>query len=142
MNNIEIISPATYQFIIFLEAIIIGFSLGFLLDFYRSLRYAIKLSYRVTFFADILFWIIVTTASLFIMLIVLWGEVHLYTYAGLVVGFIIYYLLLSRYIIKFWYKIFGFLAVIINKFLKYLRRLASLRLIARTPYINSSIQKK
>ncbi len=125
MNNINIISPAGYQFFLFAKALLLGFGLGFLLDFYRSVRALINFSFRVTFFVDLFFWIVVTAISMSVLLIFLWGEVHLYTYVGITCGFLAYYFLLSRYLLSFWRKVFyygGELGRLSLRFLNHITR--------------------
>ncbi len=141
MHDIEMFSPATYQFIIFMEAIIIGFILGFLLDFYRSLRNTISLSHNITILTDFIFWIVATVSSLVLLVLILWGEVHLYTYFGLVGGFFIYYFLLSRYILFLWNKVFGIVMIIIRFLLKCIRSLLVICMFVKFPFFNRKLKR-
>lgn len=106
MNNINFISPAGYQFFLFAKALLLGFVLGFLLDFYRSLKALINMSFRATFFADLFFWLAVSAISVSVLLVFLWGEIHFYAYAGITCGFLAYYFLLSRHLLFFWRRVF------------------------------------
>jgi spore cortex biosynthesis protein YabQ len=106
MNNTYFISPAGYQFFLFAKALLLGFVLGFLLDFYRSLKALINMSFRATFFADLFFWIAVSAISVSVLLVILWGEIHFYAYAGITCGFLVYHFLLSRYLLIFWRRAF------------------------------------
>lgn len=91
---------------IFLEVFLLGFVLSFVYDIYRAFRLQWR---RVRgewlFFGDIVFWILSTLACLWFLFTFRWGEVHLYTYAGLAAGSGFYFAVLSRLLLGFWRKI-------------------------------------
>jgi len=121
VGSLEQTSPAFFQFVLLVEAIAVGFGLGFLWDFYRVLRLNIKLSLKITFFTDLLFWLLLTLLVLFLLIIYWRGEIHIYTYVGLASGYFLYLVLLSSFIQSFWQKIFRFLKIFNQKILAFLK---------------------
>ena len=121
MGSLEQTSPALFQFVLLVEAIVVGFGLGFLWDFYRVLRLNIRPSLKITFFTDLLFWVLLTLVVLFLLIIYWRGEIHIYTYVGLALGYFLYLVLLSSFIQSFWQGIFRFLKIFNQKIVAFLK---------------------
>ena len=107
------------QFLPFLIYIVAGIIICIFFDFFRSLRKAINTSNIVTYIEDILFWII---TGIFLILIIRkfsFGEIRLYMFIGLILGGVVYFCTLSKYLIKinvFIMKFFKKILLTISKF--------------------------
>ena len=106
-NNLE----QLHSFSIF---IIVGIIISLIFDAFRILRKAIKTTDIITYFEDVLFWII----TMFIILISIFifnnGELRLYIFIGMIVGIMFYLMFISKYIIKFGISFLKILNRIIN----------------------------
>ncbi len=99
------------QFADLLFLICIGFTSGFIFDFYHILKKFIRVTPWLQMILDFSLWLILTMVTAFLLLLVNWGEVRLYIFIAMGVGLILYYLLFSPTV----KKIYVFL---IDKFLK------------------------
>lgn len=103
------------QGILFLIYITTGILIGLIFDLFRSLRKSIKTSNIATYIEDILFWTIVGFIIINIILKFNYGELRLYIFIGIIIGATIYFLTLSKIIVKYTAIFFKFL---INIFCK------------------------
>ncbi|HHY47637.1 MAG TPA: spore cortex biosynthesis protein YabQ [Firmicutes bacterium] len=87
------------QVVAFGATMLIGGVLGLVFDFYRVLRGIGSPTPIVTTIGDILFWIIATAVSFYILLKVTWADVRFYVFIGFLVGFNLYRAFLSRPVI-------------------------------------------
>lgn len=98
------------QIFTFAVAVSYGFFIGVVLDFYRSFfRYKKSVNYYVVNLLDVFLWILLTILFLFILLSSNWGEVRAYIFLALGIGVLIYYVLLSYFILKTLDNIFSFI---------------------------------
>lgn len=82
------------QMIHFLAAVVTGFFIGILFDFYRAV---VKVfSIRTRSFYDLIWWFLVTAGVFFIWLEINWGEVRLYFFVGQGLGLAVYLKKYSR----------------------------------------------
>ena len=101
------------QGILFLIYVIVGLFIGFVFDLFRALRKSIKTSNIVTYIEDIIFWIIVGFVVIGTNLKFNYGELRLYIFLGILLGAVVYFLILSKNVVKFsklkviLFKIFG-----------------------------------
>ena len=117
-----------YLFIIF---ILNGFLIGVLFDIFRILRKAFKTKDIITYFEDILFWLISGGIVLYTVLKFNNGELRGFIFIGIIVGVLIYMLIFSKifikinlFIINFIKKLFYFIFIIPIKFIyKIIRKL-------------------
>jgi len=93
------------QIFTFSVTVVTGMVLGMLFDCYRVMRGAFKLTKVITWFTDLLYWLIATTVVFIALLASNWGELRLYVFIGIVSGLGVYYNFLSRYAIRFLYVI-------------------------------------
>ena len=97
LNKGDTLENQAYVFFIF---ILNGFLIGIVFDVFRIFRKAIKTSDIVTYIQDILFWMI----SCFIILYSLFkfnnGNIRGYVFLGIIIGYLIYFLLFSKTLIK------------------------------------------
>ena len=90
--------------------IITGIIIGILFDFFRILRKSFETTNFVIYLQDILFWILTGIITLFSIFQFNYGEIRAYVFLGILFGFIIYMLTISKHIIKY--------SVIIIKWIK------------------------
>ena len=112
--NSETINQAN----IFLIFIIIGFLIGFLFDIFRILRKSFKTISIVTYFEDILFWIITTLMIMYSIFVFNNGQFRGYIFIGIILGLSIYVLIFSRFLVKILTSIIIFLKMIFISLLK------------------------
>ena len=89
------------QGILFLIYVIVGLFIGFVFDLFRALRKSIKTSNIVTYIEDIIFWIIVGFVVIGTNLKFNYGELRLYIFLGILLGAVVYFLILSKNVVKF-----------------------------------------
>ena len=87
------------QLFSFFIYVIVGILLGFIFDIFRALRKSIKNSTVVTNIEDILFVIISFIIIAMVVQIVSKGELRFYILLGIILGILIYFLSVSKYII-------------------------------------------
>lgn len=90
----------TGQVMTFLITIMTGILLGTLFDCYRVLRGTFKPKVLVTWFADLLYWLVATAVVFFALVFSNWGELRLYVFIGILSGLGLYYNWLSLYVIR------------------------------------------
>jgi spore cortex biosynthesis protein YabQ len=107
------------QFSAFIVLLFTGMVWGGFFDLYRVFRSRIRVSRIVNFIGDLVFWFL--TAFLVIPLI-FWGcwlELRLYVWIAILIGFLIYFIFLSRIFIPlfrvFW-QIVGWLPGVLANF--------------------------
>lgn len=77
-----------------------GIIICVLFDIFRALRKTIKTSDILTYIEDIIFWTITAAILIYITFILNSGHLRAYTYVGLILGIIIYYLAISKFFMK------------------------------------------
>lgn len=103
------------QAYLFLVFSINGIIIGLLFDIFRILRKSFKTSDIITYFQDILFWILTGLILLYSIFNFSNGEIRFYMFLGVFLGCLIYMLIFSKYFIDFNVKIISFLKNIIGK---------------------------
>ena len=88
------------QALLFLIFSLNGVIIGLLFDFFRILRKSFKTSNIVTYFQDVLFWILTGISIIYFMYNFSDGTIRLYMIIGLIMGFMLYIFTVSTYIIK------------------------------------------
>lgn len=91
-----------------------GVIIGLILDFFRIIRKTFKTSNVITYIEDILFWILTGISIIFFMYNFSDGAIRLFMIIALLLGFIIYILSISKFVIK----IFVFSINILKDFFK------------------------
>lgn len=86
-----------YLFLIFT---LNGVCIGLIFDLFRILRKSFKTSNLIIYIQDILFWIFTGISIVFFMYNYSDGSIRLYMILGLILGFLLYLLTISKYIIK------------------------------------------
>lgn len=91
---------ASNQALVFLSTVYAGFIIGFVYDLYRLIRRIAKPGYIITGILDLLFWIVIGAFSFIVLFKVNSGQVRPYNIAGLAIGWSLYALILSSYVMK------------------------------------------
>ena len=91
-----------YLFIVFS---LTGVVIGILFDFFRILRRSFKTSNIITYFEDVLFWILTGVLILYNIWYFNNGEIRIYMFLGIIMGVLIYMLTLSNILISLLSKI-------------------------------------
>ena len=103
-----------YLFFIFIAN---GIFIGILFDFFRILRKSFKTSDIITYFEDLLFWILTGISILYFIFVFNNGEIRLFIFLGIAIGITLYMLIFSSFFIKINVTITTFLKNIISKIL-------------------------
>lgn len=88
--------PLSSQVSSFIITVCIGIILGLVFDLYRIFRGFIKPKWYTTHIGDLIFWLLATIISFFILLQGNFGEVRIYVFIGFTLGLILYFKLLSK----------------------------------------------
>ena len=102
----------SYLFLIFT---LNGILIGFLFDFFRILRNIFKTANYITYIEDILFWILTGISIIFFLYKFSDGNLRVFIFIGLIFGFILYMLTLSKIIINIFVHIINFIIKILEK---------------------------
>ena len=111
--NALLLSQFNTVFIFFLT----GICIGLLFDFFRIQRKVLKTCDFITYIQDILFWIVSGLIIIFVIMKYTKGEIRIYMVLGIILGILIYFLIISKYIMKIFVCILSFLLNIIGKLL-------------------------
>ena len=104
-----------YLLLIFMGS---GVLIGLFFDIFRILRKSFKTPDIITYLEDFLFWIITGIYLIFIIFKFSFGQIRLFMFASLILGFALYILTISKFFIKLNVKIITILKKIISKILK------------------------
>lgn len=111
--NALLLSQFNTVFIFFLT----GICIGLLFDFFRIQRKVLKTCDFITYIQDILFWIVSGLIIIFVIMKYTNGEIRIYMALCIILGILIYFLIISKYIMKIFVCILSFLLNIIGKLL-------------------------
>ena len=111
--NALLLSQFNTVFIFFLT----GICIGLLFDFFIIQRKVLKTCDFITYIQDILFWIVSGLIIIFVIMKYTNGEIRIYMVLGIILGILIYFLIISKYIMKIFVCILSFLLNIIGKLL-------------------------
>ena len=103
---------------IFLQASVLGLSMGGLYDFFRLIRIKSRYNLIVTLLCDIIYTILFMVASFLFIIEIANGIIHSYIPLGIVMGLCLYFLSVSRHIVKCSLKIINFINSMIAKIIK------------------------
>lgn len=117
--NALLLSQFNIVFIFFLT----GICIGLLFDFFRIQRKVLRTCDFITYIQDILFWIISGLIIIFVIMKYTNGEIRIYMVFGIILGILIYFLIISKYIMKIFVCILSFLLNIIGKLLFPLKKI-------------------
>ena len=104
-----------YLFLIFIAN---GAIIGILFDFFRILRKSFKTSDIITYFEDLLFWILTGFSILYFIFVFNNGEIRLFMFLGIATGIALYMLIFSSFLIKINVTIINFLKTILKTIIK------------------------
>lgn len=95
--------------------LLIGIFIGIIFDFFRSLRKKVKTSDSLTYIQDTIFFIISGILILYSMYKFNSGEVRLYIFIGILLGILLYFCILSKYVMRIFVIVIEILERILNK---------------------------
>jgi len=98
--------PLEVQLYVFCVTILAGMVTGFLFDVFRALRGIVRPRRLLGDAGDLAFWVLTTFLISTALLFGNWGEVRLYVFAGLILGFLIYRWLASNVVVCAFRRIF------------------------------------
>lgn len=90
----------TGQVLTFAITIMTGILLGVLFDCYRVLRGNCNPKVLMTWFTDLLYWLVATAVVFIALVFSNWGELRFYVFIGILSGLGLYYNWLSLYVIR------------------------------------------
>ena len=102
------------QAYLFLVFSLTGIIIGIIYDIFRVLRKSFKTSDIITYFEDILFWIITGILILYNIWFFNNGEIRIFMFLGILIGILIYILILSNITRKILFLFFNILKKSIN----------------------------
>lgn len=102
------------QAYLFLVFSLTGIIIGIIYDIFRVLRKSFKTSDIITYFEDILFWIITGILILYNIWFFNNGEIRIFMFLGILIGILIYILILSNITKKILFLFFNILKKSIN----------------------------
>ena len=102
------------QFYAFIVTVLIGIIMGICYDFYRVTKGIIHPRKFFVYLGDLLFWVVSTLIVFFMLLIGNWGEFRFYVLVGALVGALLYYKILSHFVIDLLVNSFSFIRKTIN----------------------------
>lgn len=102
------------QAYLFLVFSLTGIIIGIIYDIFRVLRKSFKTSDIITYFEDILFWIITGILILYNIWFFNNGEIRIFMFLGILIGILIYILILSNITRKTLFLFFNILKKSIN----------------------------
>ena len=85
---------------IFVITIMTGILLGGLFDCYRVLRGTFNPKALMTWFTDLLYWLLATAVVFVVLVFSNWGELRFYVFIGILGGLVLYYNFLSLYALR------------------------------------------
>ena len=88
------------QAFLFLVFLLNGAFIGLIFDFFRILRKSFKTTNIITYIQDILFWILTGISIIFCMYKFSDGEIRFFMLLGIILGFSLYLLMFSSFIIQ------------------------------------------
>lgn len=103
------------QFFTFLNMIIVGMIIGVFFDLYQVLRGKSNPKRLVTDLFDILFSLLAVIIIFSALLYSNNGQVRVYVFGGVIVGLIIYYWLISKFVVKLWVKLVNIISWLVVK---------------------------
>lgn len=107
---------STEQILAFVYSLCIGIIFCLFYDVFRALRFAVKFSDIMIFSQDVLYFILISFATFIYLLAVTNGEIRFYIIFGILLGFLICFLTISKYFLKFLKMLFKVFALIHKNF--------------------------
>ncbi len=101
------------QAYIFLATVYVGLLLGLIYDIYRAFRMITKPGRLLLAVFDLLFWILAALFSFTMLFKVNGGEIRLYAFIGLALGWGLYTLAVGSIVVKFLVKVYEIVSNII-----------------------------
>ena len=112
--------PITEDLSSFYATIYGGLVIGLLFDINRSLKSNFKILKYFSILFNIIFWILVTTIIFITVNAIESFDLRYYHFVALLIGFLLYYNTISKFVLKMLNKIIGFTVYLIKKTINYI----------------------
>ena len=106
----------TQQIVSFLYAFLVGVVWAIFADFFRAENKVFNFSLVVVFIIDVANYLLFAFITFMLLMARCNGEVRGFILAGEALGFLVYRISVSRFVVKFLVKIIGFIKLIKKKF--------------------------
>jgi len=106
------------QAVLFLSTIIVGATIGLFYDVFRVFRKTAPHSTFAVQVEDLFFWIAATVGTFYFMLTRSYGEIRIFALLGVVLGIVLYFNTISKWIVKIFVVIVTFLKRVIASVVK------------------------
>lgn len=107
-----------HQGFVFLVSIILGIFIGLFYDFFRFIRKIIYHNNFATYIEDLIFWILVIFVSYVTVLHISNGEIRFYFFIGVLIGYILYFLIISDFILSLFMNVYKALCNLLKVFVR------------------------
>lgn len=97
-----------------------GMFLGFIWDIYRLVRHYVKMGVVCTALGDLIYWIISIYIGIKLIFEISYGNVRLFILLGFMLGAILYFYGISKYLLKILIRIIDFIFKVIRKIVLFL----------------------
>jgi len=121
--------PLADQIAVFLWTLAIGMTAGLCYIIYRAISDTLRLKKVGTFAGDLVFWIILTVISFYVLLRANYGQLRLYVFIGLFLGAFLFTHFLGRHsyrLVRWLFRAGGWVAGCLAMLLSYVWKLISL----------------
>lgn len=97
-----------------------GIVMGIIYDLYRAIRWNFNRNKIITFIEDLLFWTSITIIGFVILHRTNAYDLRYYNFTGFILGIIIYFNTISKYILKVFTKIIRFILKVVKQIIRIL----------------------
>ena len=97
-----------------------GIAIGLIFDLYRALRSNFKIVRKISLVFDVIFWFLITIVIFTTINLLEKFDLRYYHFVALLIGFLLYYNTISKFVLKMLNKIIGFIVFLIKKTIIYI----------------------
>lgn len=119
---------SNFQLLSIIVSFLLGLGFAFLYDLVKAWRRVKKSNRLAVFFQDVIYFFLISLVTFLFLLAFSRGEIRAYVLLPIFLGFVVWSLLISKYICRFFVKIISFIFEIFRKiklfFEKYLARIS------------------
>ena len=99
----------------FLYSVLLGMCFCLFYDLLRAFRFAVKSTDFSVFMYDIFYFSVISVITFIFLLAVTNGELRGFVFLGILLGFLLFYFTVSRFLLKYLKSLFALFATIFNK---------------------------
>ena len=97
-----------------------GIAIGLIFDLYRALRSNFKIVRKISLVFDVIFWFLITIVIFTTINLLEKFDLRYYHFVALLIGFLLYYNTISKFVLKMLNKIIGLIVFLIKKTIIYI----------------------